>query len=194
MVEGPGKRGEVVQICADPACEVHGKPDRRAEQEAAVQARQEEWKRRELQAEKNRTNNRRLLDRVLHNAPVTLTRDDYRVLVIAGIDRLDFEDSEALTERHGIRTDETSEPDAAGFELRKRAEKATEAQLIRMLFEIALLKSGYSDEELAPTDPLVTMAARYAKKPRAAGCVRNPARRSTPKGQPPKATQKRGAA
>jgi ParB family chromosome partitioning protein len=40
VVEGPGKRGEVVHVCADPECEVHGKPNYRAEQEAAERERQ----------------------------------------------------------------------------------------------------------------------------------------------------------
>jgi hypothetical protein len=40
------------------------------------------------------------------------------------------------------------------------AEKATEAQLIRMLIEMALLRSGYSDEKLAPSDPLILATAR----------------------------------
>lgn len=44
VVEGPGKRGEVVQVCADPECEVHGKPNYRAEQEAAAREREREWK------------------------------------------------------------------------------------------------------------------------------------------------------
>ena len=181
MVEGPGKRGEVVQICADPECEVHGKPDHRAEQEAAAKARQDEWDRRERLAKKNRANNRRLLDDVLKNAPGTLTRDDYRMLVLASIERLDCDDWEAITERHGIETDETSEPDAARFELNKKVQKATEAQLIRMLIEIALLSSGNSDEELQPSDLLVATAARYATKPKSRATV-------------PTAAQKRGAA
>ena len=167
VVEGPGKRGEVVQICADPECEVHGKPDHRAEQEAAAKARQDEWDRRERLAKKNRANNRRLLDDVLKNAPGTLTRDDYRMLVLASIERLDCDDWEAITERHGIETDETSEPDAARFELNKQVQKATEAQLIRMLIEIALLPSGNSDEELPTTDLLITTAARCAHRKRA---------------------------
>ena len=32
VVEGPGKRGEIVQVCADPECEIHGKPNFRKEQ------------------------------------------------------------------------------------------------------------------------------------------------------------------
>ena len=60
VVEGPGKRGEVVHVCADPKCEVHGKPNYRAEQEAAERERQKAWKRQQEQQLKNRENNRRL--------------------------------------------------------------------------------------------------------------------------------------
>ena len=56
------------------------------------------------------------------------------------------------------------EPDAVVLELRKRAEEATEAQLVRMLVELALLRSGYSDEMLEPTD-LVSAARRYSAVP-----------------------------
>jgi hypothetical protein len=55
-----------------------------------------------------------------------------------------------------INTDEVREPDAAGFELRKRAQEATEPQLIRMLMELALLPSGWSDEPLEYNDPLAS--------------------------------------
>ena len=54
VVEGPGKRGEIVHVCADPESEVHGKPNFRAEQEAAERERQKEWKRQEEQRQKHR--------------------------------------------------------------------------------------------------------------------------------------------
>ena len=50
---------------ADPECEVHGKPNYRAEQEAAERERQKAWKRQQEQQLKNRENNRRLFDAVL---------------------------------------------------------------------------------------------------------------------------------
>ena len=53
------------------------------------------------------------------------------------------------------------EPDAAAFELRKRAQEATEPQLIRMLMELALLPSGWSDEPLEHNDLLASVARRY---------------------------------
>jgi len=38
-------------VCADPECEVHGKPNHRAEQEAAAGQRDEEWKRQQHKAQ-----------------------------------------------------------------------------------------------------------------------------------------------
>jgi hypothetical protein len=160
-VEGPGKRGEIVHVCADPECEVHGKPNYRAEQEAAERERQKASKRQQEQQQKNRLNNRRLLDAVLDRIPKTLTRDDYETLVFATIDRLQHEDWDAICEHYHINTDEMREPDAAGFELRKKAQDATEPQLIHMLMELTLLPSGYSEESLEPTDPLASAARRY---------------------------------
>jgi len=160
VVEGPGKRGELVHVCADPDCEIHGKPNFRAEQEAAERERQKEWKQREEQRQKHRDHNRRLLDAVLEHIPKTLTRADYELLVVATIDRLQYQDWEAVCDRYGIDTDETREPDAAAFELRKKAKEATEPQLVRMLMELALLPSGYSDEPLESIDPLASAARR----------------------------------
>ncbi len=161
VVEGPGKRGEVVHVCADPDCEVHGKPNYRAEQEAAEWERQKEWKRQQEQRQKNRANNRLLLGAVLDSIPTALTRDDYETLVSATIDRLQYDDWDTICEYYNINTDETREADAAAFELRKKAQEASEPQLIRMLMELTLVPSGYSEEPLAHTDPLASTARRY---------------------------------
>jgi hypothetical protein len=160
VVEGHGKRGELVHVCADPDCEVHGKPNSRAEQEAAERERQKEWKRQEERRQKHRDHNRRLLDPVMERIPKTLTRADYELLVNATIDRLQYEDWDAICDRYCINTDETREPDAAAFELRKKVTEATEPQLVRLLMELALLPSGYSDEPLEPINPLASAARR----------------------------------
>ena len=203
VVEGPGKRGEVVHVCADPECEVHGKPNYRAEQEAAERERQKAWKRQQEQQQKNRENNRRLFDAVLDRIPKTLTRDDYETLVFATIERLQYEDWDAVCERYNINTDEMREPDAAGFELRKRAQEATEPQLIRMLMELALLPSGWSDEPLEHNDPLASVARRYevsltAKKtPKAKSAKCEPKKnggRTPAKAKPPRNVVAKGKA
>ncbi|MGA8597061.1 MAG: hypothetical protein WB676_20300 [Bryobacteraceae bacterium] len=196
VVEGPGQRSEIVKVCADPDCEVHGTPNHRVDQNAAVQQREEEWQRRQQESEKNRENNRRLLDGVLAKVPKTLARADYEMLLFAAIDRLDYEDWDALTERYKIDTDKVREPDGATFELRKKAQAATDHQLNRMLVEIALLPSGYSDEKLEASDPLASAARRYdfsltANKPatpKAAKCATN-AQATAAKTRKAKATQ-----
>ena len=162
VVEGPGRRGEIVEVCADPECEVHGRADHRTEREAAALERKEEQSRRALEQENNRQNNRRLLDLVLDNLPTTLARDDYQMLVFAAIDRFEYGDWEAITERYQIDANESEEPDALAFELRKSAEEADQALLVRMLVEFALLRSGYSEERLEPSDPLANAARRYS--------------------------------
>ena len=132
-------------------------PGKRLRNESAKKA----WKRQQEQQLKNRENNRRLLDAFLDRIPKTLTRDDYETLVPATIERLQYEAWDAVCERYVINTDEVREPDAAGFELRKRAQEATQPQLIRMLMDLALLPSGWSDEPLEYNDPLASVARRY---------------------------------
>jgi hypothetical protein len=143
----------------------------------AEELREEERNHREEERKQNREANRRLLDSALRNVPATLTRDDVQMLVFAAIERLEYEEWEAMIEQHEIDADESQEPDAVGIELRKKAQEATEPQLIRLLIEMALLGSGYSEETLDPTDPLVRAAARYAKtKPKATKCAKRKAR------------------
>ena len=108
----------------------------------------------------------------------TLTRADYETLVFATMDRLEYEDWDAICDRYRIDTDQAREPDAAAFELRQKAQEATEPQLIRMLMELALLPSGNSEEALEPLDLLASAARRYGvsltekknAKPKTAKC------------------------
>jgi hypothetical protein len=66
---------------------------------------------------------------------------------------------------------DSREPDAAEILLLKKAEEATEPQLVRMLIEIGLLRSGYSGEKLEPTDALIRAAAHSKKKRQPAKCA-----------------------
>ena len=200
VLENPGKRGAIVHVCADPECEVHGKPNFRAEREAAERERQKAWKRQKEQWQKHRDHNRRLLDAVLDCILRTLTRADYETLVFATIDRLEYEDWDAICDRYRIDTDRAREPDAAAFELRQKAQEATEQQLIRMLMELALLPSGNSEEALEPLDPLASTARRYGisltekknAKPKTEKCsakAKRPRMPSKPKANPKSATK-----
>lgn len=163
VVEGPGRRGEIVEVCADPSCEVHGQPHWKVEQEAAAKQRHDQLERAWRERQKHKENNVRILDSVLAKLPKVLTVEDYRMVVNVTLER--FEGAyglfDVICERYKIDTDEMSEPDAAMFELRKRTEKASTQDLIRMLVELTLIPSGYSDEELDHLDPLISAAIRY---------------------------------
>jgi hypothetical protein len=68
VVEGPGKRGELVHVCANSDCPVQGKPNYKAEQEALNRQREAEWKARQEQQRRMTKKNQRLLDAVLAKA------------------------------------------------------------------------------------------------------------------------------
>ena len=213
VVEGPGKRGEIIQVCADSTCAVHGKPNHRAEQENITRQRQEEWQARQQERAANQEKNRQLLDSVLGQIPEVLKRADFETLLFAVVERLESDDWEAIAERYKIDTDDFQEPDAAAFELRKKAESATDSQLVSMLFELALLPFGYSEEPLEFTNPLASAARRYeslltakrttkvkgAQCSPQAGKAAKPSKRKAKMGRGSRApvnkvTQKRGAA
>jgi hypothetical protein len=162
VVEGPGRRGEVLQVCVDSDCAVHGRPNHREAQEAEAQARAAEWKERQAERERNREKNLQLLNSTLKIAPKSLTRADYELLVLALLKRLEYDEVDEVCARSGIEVDQEREPDYANAALAERARQLTEPQLIGMLLELALLPSGMSDEELEPTDLLVLTAERYS--------------------------------
>jgi hypothetical protein len=60
----------------------------------------------EQEQRKARESNCRLLDAVLDALPKSLARDDYEMLVVAAIERLEYEALDAACERYKIETDE----------------------------------------------------------------------------------------
>ena len=180
VVEGPGRRGEVVQVCTEADCDVHGRVDHRAEREAEAREREAEWKQRQAARERNLENNRQLLDATLERIPKSFVRADYEMLVLAMIKRLDYDELAVACERYGIDADQEREPDYANVALAEKARQLTERQLTRMLVELALLPSGLSDEELEPTDLLVVTSARYSEIAASARRTRAKSRHADP--------------
>jgi hypothetical protein len=169
VVEGPGKRGEIVQICANSECPIHGMPNYRAEQEAVNRHREEEWRLRQEQQRKITAKNLRLFEAVLAKAPRKLAKADLEMFACTAIRRLEYEHLDILAERHGVKADQRTDDDAVQAQLCGKAQAASEPELIRMLVEIALLPSGYSHAELNSEDPLSDAARRYgvdSKKPK----------------------------
>ncbi|HEX3684950.1 MAG TPA: ParB/RepB/Spo0J family partition protein [Bryobacteraceae bacterium] len=160
VVEG-GKRGELLDVCADTACAVHNAPTNRTTETERKQQQQQSKQEQELRDKAHRQN-RELLDAVVKKAPATLKRADFQMLVLAFVENLSIDDFEALADQYKkvdtekVRTDQ----DLAEL-LRNRVRTMTEQQLVRTLIEVALLPFGHSYKELATDNPLVLAAKRY---------------------------------
>ncbi len=162
VVEGPGKRGEIVTVCADPSCPVHGKADEQAEREEAIQQRQEEWRKAQEVREQQRAQNRELLDSVLSRKPAELSREDFQMIAMWMLERLDGEEIELAAERNGINVDGVDAPE---LELSSKIKDAGDEDLRKLLVLFALCPSALSDEPLAETDALAIANRRYGSRP-----------------------------
>ena len=173
VVEGQ-HLGKTIQICADPECPVHHAPRREAEEE-----RDEEYERAAEERRKHLAENQSLLDSVLAKAPAVLTRADHEMIIAAWLDVIEYEDSERLCERHQIDAAEVEAEDGYRVTFAKHVAGLSDADVVRFLIELALIRSGYCSTVLAETDPLRVAAQRYARP-----ALRKAAKKSKTKTQP----------
>lgn len=159
VVEG-GKRGELLNVCADTTCPIHNAPTNRTT-EAERKQQQQQWKREQESRDKAHQQNRQLFDAVVRKAPATLKRADFEMLVLAFIESLSIDDFEALAEQYKVDTEKVRTDQDLADLLRKKVRGMTEQQLVRTLIELALLPFGHSYKELATDNPLVLAAKRY---------------------------------
>ncbi len=161
VVEGPGKRGEIVTVCADPSCPIHGKVDEQAEREEAIQHRQEEWRKAQEARAQQRAQNRELLDSVLSRQPAELGREDLQMIAMWMLERLDGEEIDVAAERNGINVDGEDAPE---LELSNKIQDAGVEDLAGLLRLFTLCPSALRDEALADSDSLVLADRRYVQK------------------------------
>jgi hypothetical protein len=102
---------------------------------------------------------------VLAHTPTALHRADCELLASCWIEALEWEDLETLCERHSLDSVEIESDEEYIAALRKHIGRLTETQLIRFLFELALLPHGYSARELGPDNTLTIAAGRYRQEP-----------------------------
>lgn len=182
VVEG-GKRGELLDVCADTACAVHNAPTNRTTETERKQQ-QQQWKQEQELRDKAHRQNRELLDAVVKNAPATLKRADFEMLVLAFVENLSIDDFEALADQYKVDTEKVQTDQDLPELLRKKVRAMTEQQLVRTLIKLALLPFGHSYKELATDNPLVLAAKRYgAIVPKAKSAVQKKC------GSAPKPTQ-----
>jgi ParB family transcriptional regulator, chromosome partitioning protein len=156
IVMDGGKRGQVVKVCADPACRVHH-PDTPSPQQVERE-RVEERKR--IEKEKLAiTTRHRVLATILQRVSAPLKKADLLTVAHYLIGHLSYSQVPALAKRHKV---ETKIDSASAQELlTKQVGKYEEAELCKLLLEISLLDSAYQRGTASREDVLMDTAKRY---------------------------------
>jgi hypothetical protein len=156
IVMDGGKRGQVVKVCADPACRTHH-PNTPSPQQVERE-RAEERKR--IEKEKLAiTTRHRVLATILQRVSVPLKKADLLAVAHYLIGHLSYSQVPALAKRHKV---EAKGDSASAQEL--LAEKVgayDEVALCKLLLEISLLDSAYQRSTTNRDDVLMDAAKRY---------------------------------
>jgi ParB family chromosome partitioning protein len=156
IVMDGGKRGQVVKVCADPACRVHH-PNSPSPQQVERE-RAEERKR--IEKEKLAiTTRHRVLATILQRASAPLKKADLLAVAHYLIAHLSYSQVPALAKRHKV---EAKKDSASAQELLvKQVGTYEEAELCKLLLEISLLDSAYQRSTASRDDVLMDAAKRY---------------------------------
>jgi ParB family transcriptional regulator, chromosome partitioning protein len=156
IVMDGGKRGQVVKVCADPACRVHH-PDTPSPQQVERE-RAEERKR--IEKEKLAiTTRHRLLATILQRVSAPLKKADLLAVAHYPIGHLSYSQVPALAKRHKVEAKKDS-ASAQGL-LAKQVSGYDESELCKLLLEISLLDSAYQRSSTSHDDVLMDAAKRY---------------------------------
>src|SRR5580698_8341831 len=156
IVMDGGKRGQVVKVCADPACRIHH-PNTPSPQQVDRE-RAEERKR--IEKEKLAiTTRHHVLATILQRVSAPLKKADLLAVAHYLIGHLSYSQVPALAKRHKV---EAKKDSAAAHELlAKQVSKYDESELCKLLLEISLLDSAYQRSTASRDDVLMDAAKRY---------------------------------
>jgi ParB family chromosome partitioning protein len=156
IVMDGGKRGQVVKVCADPACRTHH-PNTPSPQQVERE-RAEERKR--IEKEKLAiTTRHRVLATILQRVSAPLKKADLLAVAHYLIGHLSYSQVPALAKRHKV---EAKKDSASAQELlAKQVGRYDEAELCKLLLEISLLDSAYQRSTASRDDVLMDAAKRY---------------------------------
>jgi ParB family chromosome partitioning protein len=155
IVMDGGKRGQVVKVCADPACRTHH-PNTPSPQQ--VERERAEERRRIEKTKLAITTRHRALAAVLERVSAPLKKADLLTVVHHVIGQLPYNQVPTLAKRHKVEEGKsTKTPQEL---LAKRVSTYDEAALCRILLEISLLDSAYMRSG-ASDDLLTDVAKRY---------------------------------
>ena len=156
IVMDGGKRGQVVKVCADPACRTHH-PNTPSPQQVERE-RAEERKR----IEKENlaiTTRHRVLATILQRVSAPLKKADLLAVAHYLIGHLSYGQVPALAKRHKV---EVKKDSASAQELLAEQVGAYgEAELCKLLLEISMLDSAYQRSTASRGDVLTDAAKRY---------------------------------
>jgi ParB family chromosome partitioning protein len=156
IVMDGGKRGQVVKVCADPACRVHH-PDTPSPLQVERERAEE---RRHIEKEKLAiTTRHRVLATILQRVSAPLKKADLLAVAHYLIGHLSYSQVPVLAKRHKV---EAKRDSASAQELlAKRVGTCDEAELCKLLLEISLLDSAYQRTAGSRDDILMDAAKRY---------------------------------
>jgi len=156
IVMDGGKRGQVVKVCADPACRTHH-PNTPSPQQVERE-RAEERKR--IEKEKLAiTTRHRILATILQRVSTPLKKADLLAVGHYLIGHLSYSQVPTLAKRHKI---EAKKDSASAQELMaKQVGTYDESELCKLVLEISLLDSAYQRSTASGDDVLIDAAKRY---------------------------------
>jgi ParB family chromosome partitioning protein len=156
IVMDGGKRGQLVKVCADPACRVHH-PNTPSPQQVERE-RAEERKR--IEKEKLAiTTRHRILATILQRVSAPLKKADLLAVAHYLIGHLSYSQVPTLAKRHKV---EAKKDSASAQELlAKQVGAYDESELCKLLLEISLLDSAYQRSTASSNDVLMDAAKRY---------------------------------
>ena len=156
IVMDGGKRGQVVKVCADPACRVHH-PNTPSPQQVERE-RAEERKR--IEKEKLAiTTRHRVLATILQRVSAPLKKADLLAVAHCLIGHLSYSQVPALAKRH--KAEEKKGSAGPQETLLNQVIRYDESELCRLLLEISLLDSAYQRSTASRDDVLMDAAKRY---------------------------------
>jgi ParB family transcriptional regulator, chromosome partitioning protein len=156
IVMDGGKRGQVVKVCADPACRIHH-PNTPSPQQVERE-RAEERKR--IEKEKLAiTTRHRILTTILQRASAPSKKADLLAVAHYLIGHLSYSQVPTLAKRHKVEAKkDSSSPQEL---LAKQVGTYDEAELCKLLLEISLMDSAYQRSTASRDDVLMDAAKRY---------------------------------
>src|SRR6202521_4548871 len=156
IVMDGGKRGQVVRVCADPACRTHH-PNMPSPQQVEKERAEE---RRRIEKEKLAiTTRHRVLATILQRVSAPLKKADLLTVADYLIGHLSYSQVPALAKRHKVEA--KKDPATAHELLAKQVGKYDESELCKLLLEISLLDSAYQRSTTSRDDVLMDAAKRY---------------------------------